>query len=261
MWVWNGSSWYANVSIDWSVPIEAGDILYVHQVGETPFSLTVPEIKVHVDRGTDTISGQISSNITNADPFTLPNLFIKAAGANHDSATWEELSKYLTTGADGSFSAVFTYTLPTAGTLDLQANTTGYIRYANQQGNIFTFGFHAPFVSVQENGFVVNGYVNPNETVTVTLASAGGVTKGQFTAVADNLGWFYDTLYDVHGNVVNSSPGDTVTVQTDEQIIVPVPLLTASADPAANTVAGEAPPGITSTSSLTLPYLGAVNDN
>ncbi|RPI25107.1 MAG: hypothetical protein EHM70_20500, partial [Chloroflexota bacterium] len=30
MWAWNGSSWYAFVSIDWSVPIDAGHILYVH---------------------------------------------------------------------------------------------------------------------------------------------------------------------------------------------------------------------------------------
>jgi hypothetical protein len=262
---WNGG-WMGDydigVNFD-SVNVEPTDTLEVAQEGEAPFTVDIPDLIALVDRDADTVSGRAPANISSTDPVTPPVLYLGARGINRDGSLWDWEYEYVTTDGNGNYSTVFTYTNPTTGTLDLRPpntppNMDGWVRYTDVQGNRVRLDYRAPELRVQAYDNWVNGNAGmPGAAVTVTLSSSTGTVKGQFTAMADNGGWFNGGLRDIYDNDVKTMPGDTVEMVTEYGTTVSVPVveLTALADTMADTVTGVGPAdvAVTSTNYITLP--------
>jgi hypothetical protein len=263
IWGWYGSpgsyyAWFNLYDVNWSwVSVEAGDILHVHQAGQSPFTMVIPELTAQVDREDDSVSGNAPANISSADPNSPPALYISAYGVNQDGGYWQTRSKYITTDAAGNYTTIFTYTSPVTGTLDLRVGSFGTLRYFNEDGNRVELAYRAPEVNVQLHRNYVSGYAEAYTDVTLTLRSADGTVKGKLETTTSSSGWYSGNMMDIYGNPAHSQAGDTVELESaaGTSVVVPVVNLTALADPVANTVAGQAPPNVTGGTSLDLPRL------
>jgi len=101
----------------------------------------------------------------------------------------------------------------------------------------------SPFIRVHMRNYDwVQGQVQPNASVAITLTNDIGDVKGTAFLTSDGNGWFHSNIHDEYGHCcVDIVAGDTVEVIADsgDPIIAPVVEITGVVDSAANTITGQ----------------------
>lgn len=142
------------------------------------------------------------------------------------------------TNASGAFSVDFT------GVRDILPGDYVRIRYINANGHEIYLSMSAPQLRVNKGNNYVEGYVaRPNTPVVGTLKNSGGAIRATATMTSSWYGGFY-YFYFVTATGVPAiiATGDVVeVVSSGAAMSLTVPTLTASVNPAADTVTGQAP--------------------
>ncbi len=203
-----------------AVAMTPGDILYVAQSGQTPFSMTIPLLTAYADANANTVSGQAPPNITNTDPNNPPVVQVSVSGG-----------QYVTTTAEG------TYLATNVG--DFLPGSSGEVLYYDARGNQTYLPFRVPMVSVRGyDGYSseqrVAGYA-PLGNITVTIElRRGGVITATWSGTAGSDGYFSAYLSQ------SIAAGDEVRVTAGEwDATVHVPLFTAESIPETDMVVGQ----------------------
>ncbi len=261
---WSGGSPYTGSASLYGLDgnLQPGDKLLITQEGQARLNLTVPDLRLHIDRDADQVTGYTPPVTTPGDDLSdPPKLWIQAMHiANHPAGAYASPSgKYITTNPGGDFTTVFTTTFPTTTTYDLNATSSAQIYYTQADGNTFTLYAHAPYLETQLGNPRVSGYADSGTAVTATLKNAAGIVKGQFVSNASYDGYLSGELKSPGGLAIAPQSGDRLEVlpANGNSFSLDLPTLTGLVNEANNTVSGIAPPNltITDTNAITMPML------
>lgn len=261
---WSGSSPYTGSASLYGLDgnLQPGDKLLIAQEGQALLNLTVPDLRLHIDRDTDRITGYTPPVTTPGDDLSdPPKLWVQATHVvNHPAAAYASPpGKYITTDPSGDFTTVFTTTFPITTTYDLNASSLAQIYYTQADGNIFSLYTHAPYLETQLGNNMVYGYADPGTTITVTLKTATGIAKGQFISNALYGGYITGGLKSPGETNIAPQSGDRIEVApaNGQSFSLDLPTLTGLVNDADDTVSGVAPPNltITDTNAITMPML------
>jgi len=190
--------------------------------------VTVPTLTVQCDRVADSLSGQAP-----------PNAVLEVTWHGGDPWDGESRTWIVTSTVAGSFS------LDLRDQADLERGDLIEVAWTDDSGNEVWIAYRLPRqdVSLENNSVRVSGPVY--RPLTFTLLSSSGATIYTGTDTFDHSGqaWFF--LYDQRSDdPLWLEAGQTLVARTTEEVMtVTMPHLTALADPQANIVSGEAPPG------------------
>jgi len=219
-----------------AVAAQGGDGLAV-RIGEWSLDLDVPVVTVEANTAADFVLGRA--------PAGRPvRVRVSRVGGGEE--------REVRAGADGR------YSLGLAGRWDLRANDAVSATVALDGGHTATAVMRVPGLMVDLDTSVVVGYAGPFAVVQATLSDRLGASRAGGTATADAAGRFELQLHDGRGQAVPPVEGDTLEiVYGANRVAMPIPRLTVTVDPLADTVSGEATPGGEVTVSATTALGGA----
>jgi hypothetical protein len=215
------SSWNASFSA-WIWGMVPGDTI---EVGDGVYSQTmeVQDVTAHLDSATGHLTG------------TAPNGPWLGTYYDFQRDTGYWMQTCVTTSVSGG-----TFDLVLGD--DIGAQDYVYIESTGPDGHYTRRTPHAFTVNTYKGGNYLYGYTaRPSERLTVTLEQEGtAVFTDTRTAYSD--GWFSLNMYNYTGSVTITT-GNVLRVATGggDQVSLTIPELTANADPATNSVYGQAP--------------------
>ncbi len=210
----------------WAI-IEAGDTVEV-AAGDTLVTVAVPTLTVQADWTADSLFGQ-----------ALPDAPLKVTWYGGDD--WDEPSRtwVVTSTIAGS------YSLDLSGQVDLERGDQIKVTWTDENDNEVWVSYRAPRLEAALGSSDVNLVGPLYSPLTLTLLSIDGALlyTGTTTLDASGQAWFY--LYDPDSGIpLYQETGQTLVADlAGEVMTLTLPHLTARADPLADTVSGEAPPG------------------
>ncbi len=127
----------------------------------------------------------------------------------------------------------------------LTPGSTLRLQYTSATADNVYVSLAVPSIGIQLYTGVVGGSATSETDVDITLRDAMSRTKANATTKSDHYGSWVVSLADANGQAAITSPGDTVEVTPKGEwtTSVAVPLISAKADIAADTVWGKAPAG------------------
>jgi hypothetical protein len=217
---------------------EPGETLVITAAGQT-ISLTLPTLSAQVDLAGGRVHGQTAPN----EPVTIARF----SGPMPESG-----------GNDGPPASLATVTATASGayslTLPLQQRDYGEATVTSPEGNEAYARFAVPYLSAHQEaafgfGYAIEGQIDDQaKPLTITVEGASGYLKGLRSTRVGTTGYFIDSYYFYYGSDAPNialETGDTLTLTTARgvQLAYTIPLLTAHADVASQTISGQAPPG------------------